>query len=56
MKTKETKSVRLNLRITSELYEGLRAIAKSSEMSVSELVRLGIRWAIKTYGKNGETN
>lgn len=56
MKAKESKSVRFNLRMTSQLYESLRATAKDTGMSVSKLVRLGIEWAIKTYGKDGKTN
>lgn len=55
MKAKQNKSVRFNLRMTSQLYEELRSVADYAGTNVSELVRRGIEWAIETYGKkNGQ--
>lgn len=55
MKAKNNKSVRFNLRMTSQLYDELKTVADSAGTNVSALVRQGIEWAIKTYGKkNGQ--
>jgi len=41
--------------MTSQLYDELKTVADSAGTNVSALVRQGIEWAIKTYGKkNGQ--
>ena len=50
MKAKQTKDVRLNLRMTTKLYKALKQSAERSGMNVSCLVRVGIVLAIEQYG------
>ena len=48
-------TVRLNLRITEAQLLALKEVAAERNYTVSNLVRMGIEWAIQRFG-NGKEN
>lgn len=51
----DKKEVRLNLRMTGAQFAALKEVAAKREKSISEMVRIGIEWAIQRFG-NGQEN
>lgn len=52
---KDKKDIRLNLRMSGSQFTALKAVAAAREKSISEMVRIGIEWAIQRFG-NGQEN
>lgn len=51
MHNRQKKDVRLNLRMTSDLYQALRGLANRTGYTVSGLVRLGMQMVLEKYGQ-----
>lgn len=52
---KDKKQIRLNLRMTEAQFRALKQTAAEREKTISEMVRIGIEWAIQRFG-NGKEN